>query len=83
MSHDGKLVYMANQIGKFFAHQPPDKAVGSIADHLLKFWDPRMRKAIVEHVDKGGEAGLDALVLRAVQKIRDSDQRRRSTPRGR
>ena len=31
MSPD-KLIYMANQIGKFFAHQGGDKAVAGIAD---------------------------------------------------
>jgi len=33
MSPD-KLVYMANQIGKFFAHQGEEKAIAGIADHL-------------------------------------------------
>lgn len=60
-----KLVYMTNQIGKFFAHQPEDKAIANIADHLKKFWDPRMRKAILEHLAAGGE-GLDPLALKAV-----------------
>jgi len=60
-----KLVYMANQIGRFFAHQPEAQAVASTADHLRKFWDPRMRKAILEHADTGGE-GLQPLVLKAV-----------------
>jgi len=46
MSHD-KLAYMANQIGHFFASQKRDNAVAAIEDHLLKFWDPRMRKAIL------------------------------------
>ena len=40
MSPD-KLAYMANQIGKFFAHQKHDQAVAAIADHLEKFWDPQ------------------------------------------
>ena len=38
-----KLVYMANQIGKFFVSQGDEQAVPGIADHLKKFWDPRMR----------------------------------------
>ncbi|MDE2229160.1 MAG: formate dehydrogenase subunit delta [Alphaproteobacteria bacterium] len=76
MSHDAKLVYMANQIGKFFAHQPPDKAVDSTADHLLKFWDPRMRNAIVEQMDRSGAAGLDPLVLKAVEKVREHDRQK-------
>ena len=67
MSPD-KLVYMANQIGKFFAHQGGDKAVAGVADHLEKFWDPRMRAAIVAHLDAGGN-GLDPLVREAVKKL--------------
>jgi formate dehydrogenase subunit delta len=68
MSPD-KLVYMANQIGKFFAHQGEAKAVAGIADHIARFWDPRMRTAIFAHVDAGG-AGLDPFVLKAVQSLR-------------
>jgi formate dehydrogenase subunit delta len=67
MSPD-KLVYMANQIGKFFAGQGEEKAVPLIADHLTKFWDPRMRAAIVAHLDDGGN-GLDRLVREAVEKL--------------
>ncbi len=73
MSPD-KLVYMANQIGKFFAHQGEAKAVASIADHLAKFWDPRMRAAIIAHLDSGG-TGLDPLVLRAVKSLREAVSR--------
>jgi formate dehydrogenase subunit delta len=67
MSPD-KLAYMANQIGKFFAHEPHDKAVASITDHLQKFWDPRMRRTIVAEYDlvKGR---LDPLVHEAVEKL--------------
>ncbi|MDE2167239.1 MAG: formate dehydrogenase subunit delta [Alphaproteobacteria bacterium] len=76
MSHDAKLAYMANQIGKFFAHQPADQAVDSIADHLLKFWDPRMRRAIVVHIEQSGEAGLDPRVLKAIEKVRAHDRQK-------
>jgi formate dehydrogenase subunit delta len=69
MSPD-KLVYMANQIGRFFTHQGEEKAVAAIADHLVKFWDPRMREAIQAHLAAGG-SGLDPLVLRAVQRLKE------------
>ena len=46
MSSPDRLVYMANQIGKFFQSQGHDKALPGIAEHIKKFWDPRMRKAI-------------------------------------
>lgn len=68
MSHD-KLAYMANQIGKFFAHQSDDQAVAAIHDHLRKFWDPRMRRQIVADLDT---ALLDPRVKRAVEQLRDA-----------
>ena len=67
MSPD-KLVYMANQIGKFFVAQGEEKAVPQIADHLAKFWDPRMRKAIIAHLEAGG-TGLDDAVRKAVARL--------------
>lgn len=64
MSPD-RLIYMANQIGKFFQSQGEARAVPGIADHIKKFWDPRMRKAIFAHMDNGG-AGLDPFVREAL-----------------
>ena len=66
---EDKLVYMANQIGKFFASQGEAQAVAGIADHLKKFWDPRMRTQILAHLDAGG-AGLDPPVRAAVEQLR-------------
>ena len=60
-----RLVYMANQIGKFFEAQRANKDVPGIANHIKKFWDPRMRKAIFAYVDAGGD-GLDAPVKEAI-----------------
>lgn len=64
-----RLVYMANQIGKFFASQGPDEAVAGTLDHLQKFWDPRMRTEIVAYVDGGGE-GLAPNVREAVVRLK-------------
>ena len=41
-----KLVRMANQIAGFFSHEGPERGAASVADHLQKFWDPRMKAAI-------------------------------------
>jgi formate dehydrogenase subunit delta len=68
MSPD-KLAYMANQIGKFFAHQPHDQAVAAINDHLEKFWDPRMRGTIITHLS---EVQLDPSVREAIELLRES-----------
>jgi formate dehydrogenase subunit delta len=67
MSPD-KLVYMANQIGKFFAVQGEERAVQGIAAHLRKFWDPRMRSTIIAHL-RAGAAGLDPLPRQAVEQL--------------
>lgn len=63
-----KLVYMANQIGKYFAAQGEAAAIAGIEDHLRKFWDPRMRAEIVAH-EKAGGAGLDDNVRKAVAQL--------------
>jgi formate dehydrogenase subunit delta len=68
MSPD-KLVMMANQIGKFFASQGANAAVPGIAEHIKKFWEPRMRNAIFAHLDAGGE-GVDPLVKEALETLR-------------
>jgi formate dehydrogenase subunit delta len=66
-----RLVMMANQIGKFFTPQRGGDAVTAIADHLHKFWDPRMRSAIVAHVAAGG-SGLDGPVREAVGRLKEA-----------
>jgi len=68
-SYDGKLVMMANQIGKFYAPQKQVEPVAAIATHIRKFWDPHMRAAIVAHLDRGGD-GLDEPVAQAIQRLK-------------
>ena len=64
-----RLIYMANQIGTFFSSQGDARAVPGIADHIRKFWDQRMRKQIMAHLDAGG-AGLDPNVRDALVKLK-------------
>src|SRR5262249_28214181 len=70
MSPD-RLIYMANQIGKFFQSQGPDNIVAGIAEHIRKFWDPRMKRAIFAHLDGGG-AGLDPHVRDAIVALKQA-----------
>ncbi|WP_454289194.1 formate dehydrogenase subunit delta [Rhizobium arsenicireducens] len=71
MSHDTteKLVRMANQIATFFLSQPEAVRVEGVANHINKFWEPRMRRELFEHIDKGGE-GLLPLVMEASRVIK-------------
>ena len=64
------LVRLANRIGEFFAAFPErEEALDGIAQHLAKFWEPRMRRELFEHIDKGGE-GLLPLVMEASRVIK-------------
>jgi formate dehydrogenase subunit delta len=80
MSPD-RLIYMANQIGKFFQSQSRDKAVPGIAEHIKKFWDPRMRRAIFAHLDAGG-AGLDPSVREAIETLKRAQVSAHQPPPG-
>jgi formate dehydrogenase subunit delta len=62
-----RLIYMANQIARFFAAQPGD-AAGATAGHLKSFWDPQMRGEIRAWATAGGD-GLTPLAAEAVRRL--------------
>ena len=63
------MVHMANQIALFFASYPKEEAVASITNHLKMFWEPRMRRQIIEYVASGGH-GLNDLVQESVKQLK-------------
>jgi formate dehydrogenase subunit delta len=69
------MVHKVNQIALYFASVPREEAVAGIADHLKKFWEPRMRRQIIAYVGNGG-AGLHELVPPAVDIIAESEPAR-------
>ena len=62
-----RLVAMANDIAAFFDAEA-DKAVAAegVRFHMSRFWDPRMRREIIAHVQSGG-VGLSATASAAVR----------------
>jgi formate dehydrogenase subunit delta len=67
------LVKMANQIGQFYQTLPDHAAaVSGTANHIRRFWDPRMRRAILAHLDAHGGDGLDPLVVEALRTNRST-----------
>lgn len=65
------LVRMANDIGRFFRSEPERKdAVLGIANHIAKFWTPRMREKLAAHVAEHGPDGLDELPREALESLR-------------
>jgi formate dehydrogenase subunit delta len=71
--HIDKLLRMANQIGDYFESMPdPVEAREGIALHLKKFWEPRMRRELLAHIDATGGTELHPAVLQAVQSNREA-----------
>lgn len=64
-----RLVAMANDIAAFFDAEA-DKAVAAegVRFHLSRFWEARMRRAIIEHVQKGG-VGLTATARAGIERL--------------
>lgn len=71
-----QLVRMANQIGAFFVTMPDQtKAAAGIAEHLRKFWEPRMRRDLLAFLDqhpdgRSGNVVLDPVVRNALESHR-------------
>ena len=60
-----RLRYMAEQIARNFAAQGEEGAVSATADHIRRFWDPRM-KAAIRDTDR---ATLSPVVAAAVASL--------------
>ena len=47
------LIRMANRIGDFFGAMPDaDEALAGIATHIRRFWEPRMRRELLAHLEQ-------------------------------
>lgn len=70
MNNDN-LVRMVNRIGAFFASMPDrQEALEGIATHIQRFWEPRMRRQLLAHLDERHGDGIDAVVLTALRQHR-------------
>jgi formate dehydrogenase subunit delta len=68
------LIEMANRIGEFFDSMPDrEEALAGIADHIRRFWEPRMRRALLASLDRPDAGGLQmsAIVKDALLANRD------------
>jgi len=64
------LVYMANQIARFFETQgDAAAAVRGVADHLKAFWSPDMRAQLKARIAAGEAKDLSPLAKDAVTSL--------------
>ncbi len=61
-----KLRRMANQIATNFAASGEEAAIASTAEHIWKFWDPRMKAGI--YADDPSE--LNPIARGAIEKLK-------------
>jgi formate dehydrogenase subunit delta len=63
------MVHNANQIALYFASYPREEAVSGVADHIRKFWTPRMREQLLQYAIQGG-GGLHELAVEAIPRLK-------------
>lgn len=77
------LIRLANRIGDFFESLPNhDEGIDGTANHIQKFWAPRMRIALLNFLDghpdgRTSDAALSAFALEAILQ-----NKQRLTPKG-
>jgi formate dehydrogenase subunit delta len=79
------LVKMANDIGNFFHSEPVrTEGVAGVANHIAKFWTPRMRQKLLDHLKQHGEGELDELPREALKLLatQSAAMRPREAPGG-
>ena len=63
------LIKMANEIGDFFSGvevNDQEAAARDVANHLRRYWEPRMRAQMLKYYEERNGAGLSELAKRAV-----------------
>jgi len=69
--HVEHLIKMANQIGDFFEAMPDrTQALEDAAQHIKRFWEPRMRREFLAHIDSAGASGLNETMAQVVVRHR-------------
>jgi len=73
-----RLIKMANEISAFFEAEPDrEQAVQGVAGHIRRFWEPRMRRQIIEHYQRGAaglaEVAREAIALLAAESSQSSN----------
>ena len=61
------LIKMANEIGDFFAGTTDaEGAARDVANHLKRYWEPRMRAQMLSYYEQRQGAGLSEIARNAV-----------------
>ena len=65
------LIRMANRIGEFFDATPDrTEAMDGVATHFARFWEPRMRRQMLQLLDSPSGDAIAPLVAEALRAYR-------------
>ncbi|MDT5149862.1 MAG: formate dehydrogenase subunit delta [Mycobacterium sp.] len=68
-TNEASEIRLINQVVIHFGYLSTEQAVAAVADHVRKFWDPRMKRRLFDLVDS--EAGdLEPVALAATALLR-------------
>lgn len=67
--HAAPEVSLINKVVVHFGYLPTEQAVSAVADHVRKFWDPRMKRRLFELVDSEAD-DLEPVALAAAALLR-------------
>jgi formate dehydrogenase subunit delta len=67
--HDPAEIRLINKVVVHFGYLPAEQAVTEVADHVRKFWDPRMKRRLLELVDSE-PSDLEPVALAAAALLR-------------
>ncbi|HEY0766486.1 MAG TPA: formate dehydrogenase subunit delta [Steroidobacteraceae bacterium] len=64
------LIKMTNEIGDFFAGTADaQQAARDVANHLKRYWEPRMRAQMIAYYEQRQGAGLTDIARNAVAQL--------------
>jgi formate dehydrogenase subunit delta len=65
--HEAPEIRLINKVVVHFGYLPEDQAVTEVADHVRRFWDPRMKRRLLDLIDnEDDEDTADAVALEPV-----------------
>lgn len=66
---DASEIRLINKIVVHFGYLPAEQAVVEVADHVRRFWDPRMKRRLFELVDSQ-TTGFEPVAVAAAALLR-------------
>jgi len=75
------LIKMANEISEFFAGTGDEKeAAAAVANHLRRYWEPRMRAQMLSYYEQRQGAGLSDIAKAAVGQLHAASKAAAAAP---